>query len=237
LLVINVYNVYLILVFEECLVLKKNYSKPDFFHKHRFWGTRKFTKSNHNDKVPTKIIFNFFRFLFSYYYGFWRCSTNPIQNSSPPFHGDALENGEHGQPDVVERRDPVVRTDPVLYARGRRVITEIRVVWLRVLARVRVRIARRRFLSLDFHRNQIIQPNASTQKHYTPGPWKQFADEAPTTYYYNLSMWQYNMVVARKRTRPHDVIIITICCPHLHIAHQSVYVIIFVISFTFKNTY
>jgi len=97
---------------------------------------------------------------------FISCSTNPVQNGSPPFHGDALENGEHGESDVIERRDPVVRTFPVFYARGCRVITEVRVVRLRALVWVRVRVARRRPLSLDLHRNQIIQPNASTQTHY-----------------------------------------------------------------------
>lgn len=85
--------------------------------------------------------------------------TNPVQNGSPPFHGNALENGEHGQSDVIERRDPVVGTYPALYARGRFVITEKRVVRFRIFARVRVRVARRRVRSLNFHRNQIIQPN------------------------------------------------------------------------------
>lgn len=60
-------------------------------------------------------------------------STNPVQDGSPPLHGDALENGEHSQSDVIERRDPVIGTYPVFYARGRRVITEVRVVRHRVL--------------------------------------------------------------------------------------------------------
>jgi len=91
-------------------------------------------------------------------------STYPVQYGGPPFHSDALENGEHGQSDIIERRDPVVGTYPALYARGRRVVTEVRVVRLRF--RVRVRVARRRARALDIHRNQIIQPNTSTQKHY-----------------------------------------------------------------------
>jgi len=60
-------------------------------------------------------------------------STNPVQDGSPPFHGDALENGEHGQSDVIERRDPVIGTYPVFYARGHIAITEVRVVRLRVI--------------------------------------------------------------------------------------------------------
>jgi len=68
------------------------------------------------------------------YYIFFCSSTNPVQDGSPPFHGDALENGEHGQSDVIERRDPVVGTYPVFYARRRRVITEVRIVRLRALA-------------------------------------------------------------------------------------------------------
>ena len=40
--------------------------------------------------------------------------TYPVQDRRPPFHGDALEHREHGEPDVVERRDPVVRPLPPL---------------------------------------------------------------------------------------------------------------------------
>lgn len=64
--------------------------------------------------------------------------TYPIQNGCPSFHGDALEHGEHSQPDVVERRDPVVGTFPLFYARGRHVLAEERIVRLRRFIRVRV---------------------------------------------------------------------------------------------------
>lgn len=104
--------------------------------------------------------------MFCFSHLFKRRSTYPVQDGSPPFHGDALENGEHGQSDVIERCDPVVGTYPVLYARGCRVITEIRVVRLRFLVCIRVRVARRRVRSFDFHCNQIIQPNTTTQTHY-----------------------------------------------------------------------
>lgn len=91
--------------------------------------------------------------------------TDPIQNGCPPFHGDALEHGEHGKPDVIERRDPIVRTFPALYARGRFILTEVRIVRLRWFTRVRVWIARRRARSLDFHCVKIIQP-ADKLNHY-----------------------------------------------------------------------
>jgi hypothetical protein len=85
-------------------------------------------------------------------------STHPIQYGSPPFHSDALENGEHSQPDVIERRDSIVGSYPVLYARGRIAITEVRAVRLRGFVRVRIWIAGRRILSLDFYCLEIIQP-------------------------------------------------------------------------------
>lgn len=87
--------------------------------------------------------------------------THPIQNGGPPFHGDALEHGKHGQPDVVERRDPVVGTFPLLYARRRIGLAKKRPVRFRAVARVRVRIARRRVGSLVFHFLQIVQPVAN----------------------------------------------------------------------------
>lgn len=64
--------------------------------------------------------------------------THPIENGGPPFHGDALEHGEHGQPDVIERRDPVIGTFPLLYARRRGGIAKKRPVRFRAFARVRV---------------------------------------------------------------------------------------------------
>lgn len=71
------------------------------------------------------------------FYNLLKC-TYPIQNGSPPFHGNALEHGEHSQPDVIERRDPIVGSYPVLYAGGRLVLTEVSVIRFRAFARVRV---------------------------------------------------------------------------------------------------
>lgn len=47
-------------------------------------------------------------------------ATHVVQDCGPPFHGDALEDGQHSEEDVVELRDPVVGTDPLpaLVARG-----------------------------------------------------------------------------------------------------------------------
>ena len=42
--------------------------------------------------------------------------TDPVQDGSPTLHGDALEDGEHGEDDVVEAGDPLVGTLPVLKA-------------------------------------------------------------------------------------------------------------------------
>lgn len=44
--------------------------------------------------------------------------THPIEDGSPALHGDALEDGEHGEPDVVEGRDALVRPIPFLEARA-----------------------------------------------------------------------------------------------------------------------
>ena len=41
---------------------------------------------------------------------------HPVHDGCPPLHGDALEGGEHGQHDVVEAGDPLVRTRPLLQA-------------------------------------------------------------------------------------------------------------------------
>ncbi len=42
----------------------------------------------------------------------------PVKYRSPPLHGDALEDCEHGIDDVVERGDAVVRPLPLLEANG-----------------------------------------------------------------------------------------------------------------------
>jgi len=39
--------------------------------------------------------------------------THVVEHVRPALHGDALEDGEHGEQDVVELRDAVVRSDPV----------------------------------------------------------------------------------------------------------------------------
>ena len=41
---------------------------------------------------------------------------HPVHDGCPPLHGDALEGGEHGQHDVVEAGDPLVRARPLLQA-------------------------------------------------------------------------------------------------------------------------
>ena len=41
-------------------------------------------------------------------------STYPVQHFRPPFQRDALKHGEHTEGEVVEVRDAVVRTLPVL---------------------------------------------------------------------------------------------------------------------------
>lgn len=39
-----------------------------------------------------------------------------IEHGCPSFHGDALEDSEHGKQDVVELSDAVVRADPGIAA-------------------------------------------------------------------------------------------------------------------------
>ena len=41
---------------------------------------------------------------------------HPVHDGCPPLHGDALEGGEHGEHDVVEAGDPLVRARPLLKA-------------------------------------------------------------------------------------------------------------------------
>ena len=36
-----------------------------------------------------------------------------VEEVGPPFHGDALEDGEDGEEDVVELRDPIIGTNPL----------------------------------------------------------------------------------------------------------------------------
>ena len=42
--------------------------------------------------------------------------TYPVEDRRPALHGDALEDGEHGQDNVVEAGDPLVGPLPVLQA-------------------------------------------------------------------------------------------------------------------------
>jgi len=44
--------------------------------------------------------------------------TYPVKYGCPALHCDALEDGQHGEPDVVERGDPEVRPLPLLQADG-----------------------------------------------------------------------------------------------------------------------
>lgn len=43
----------------------------------------------------------------------------PVKNGRPSFHGNALENGQHGKEDIVERGDAVVGPLPAFPANGR----------------------------------------------------------------------------------------------------------------------
>ena len=42
--------------------------------------------------------------------------TYRVQDGNPVLHGDALEDGEHGEPDVVEAGEPVVGAGPLFQA-------------------------------------------------------------------------------------------------------------------------
>lgn len=44
--------------------------------------------------------------------------TYPVENLRPSLHGDALEDGQHGEEDVVEGGDAVVGPLPALLALG-----------------------------------------------------------------------------------------------------------------------
>lgn len=50
--------------------------------------------------------------------------TYPIEDGSPALHGDALEDGKHGEADVVEGRDASVRPLPLLQARAFLILAE-----------------------------------------------------------------------------------------------------------------
>lgn len=40
-------------------------------------------------------------------------STHIVQHGGPPFHGDALEDGQHSKKDVIKLGDPIVGANPV----------------------------------------------------------------------------------------------------------------------------
>ena len=46
-----------------------------------------------------------------------KCNSHIVQSGSPAFHGDALEDGQHGVDDVVEADDAVLRSFPALQTR------------------------------------------------------------------------------------------------------------------------
>lgn len=52
-----------------------------------------------------------------------------VQNGGPTLHTDALKDGQHGEPDVVERRDAVVRALPLLQANRRLRVARVRAHW------------------------------------------------------------------------------------------------------------
>ena len=41
------------------------------------------------------------------------CDTHKVHDGRPTLHGDALKDGEHGESDIVERRNTVIGTFPV----------------------------------------------------------------------------------------------------------------------------
>ena len=43
---------------------------------------------------------------------------HPVEDVDPALHGDALEHGQHGKPDVVEGGDAVIGPLPLLEADG-----------------------------------------------------------------------------------------------------------------------
>ena len=44
------------------------------------------------------------------------CSAHPVEDVGPALHGDALEDGQHGEADVVEGGDAAVGARPLLLA-------------------------------------------------------------------------------------------------------------------------
>lgn len=40
-------------------------------------------------------------------------STHIVQHGGPPFHGDALEDGQHSKKDVIKLGDPIIGANPV----------------------------------------------------------------------------------------------------------------------------
>lgn len=64
----------------------------------------------------------------------------PIEDGSPALHSDALEDGEHGEADVIEGGYPPIRSLPLLQARAARAVTHVGPEWCHGLI---VRVARR----------------------------------------------------------------------------------------------
>ena len=51
--------------------------------------------------------------------------THPVHGGCPALHRDTLEHGQHGEPDVVEVRDAIVRTFPLFDAGALVVIAQM----------------------------------------------------------------------------------------------------------------
>ena len=69
------------------------------------------SKGRESQRVPSKVSCSTpIRALFIF------PLTHPVEYGCPSLHGDALEDGEHGEDDVVEAGDPLVGTLPVLKA-------------------------------------------------------------------------------------------------------------------------
>lgn len=72
--------------------------------------------------------------------------THPIEDGRPPLHGDALEDRQHGEPDIIEGRDAVVGALPPLQTHGIPVPAPVAALALGL--RLVVRVARHLFVPL-----------------------------------------------------------------------------------------
>ena len=79
---------------------------------------------------------------------------HPVQYGRPPLHGDALEDCEHGEPDVVEGGDAEVGPLPLLQADGHVEVAGVGAQGGRGLGAVVAGVA-----GLRFHHNTVCNKN------------------------------------------------------------------------------